>query len=617
MKKLAHRALVIGFLAAAALIAAVYYPGLSGSFLFDDTGQIVNNSAIHLDRLTLSGLANAWSGFNFGLFGRPLPMISLAIDHSLWGLNPFGYKLTNLIIHLVNAAGLAWLGNRLLMLGHTGSEPRKCTLPILALFLMLFWAVHPLQVSTVLYAVQRMELLGATFIILGLAGYVAGRQRQVDGRTGGWPLLSTVPVCMALAVLSKETGLLLPGYALVLELALFGFRSRRGEDTAAVRTIWAVAVLAAVAVYALYFWPEYTSESAYSGRDFTWQERLLTQLRIMPMYLGQILWPAPQNYLFYYDSITASKSLLEPPATVFGGLLLSALAITAFILRRRVPLFFLGIMWFFVSHALTSNIAPLELAFEHRNYLAVFGVLLAITALLMPVAKALSPGFLRAGGLTVIAFVSFLTLLTTATWGNPLELSLAFQKRNPDSERAHYGMGLMYRRMANGSTESPFFSMAEAAYKRAAALEGSSPLPEHALIGMHAYSGKPAEPELWDRLIEKVESGPLGAEQIRSVRLLLAKHNQGDPIDADRLMDAGIALLNKPGLTPSVNFEFALLALDSLDDEKLAVAILNAGAARSGDPAWPQMVRDALIERGHGAFARRWWQSRDNSGLRG
>ena len=74
-------------------------------------------------------------------------------------------------------------------------------------------------------------------------------------------------------------------------------------------------------------------------------------------------------------------------------------------------------------------------------------------------------------------------------------------------------------------------------------------------------------------------------------------------------MDAGIALVNKPGLTPSVNYEFALLALEALDDEDLAAALLSAGAAKSGQEAWPETVHRALVERGHGEFADRWRQS--------
>ena len=610
MKQLSPRAAATGLFAIFTWIVLVYFPGLSGSFLLDDFNEIVENTAIHLDQLSFGGLANAWSGFIFGLSGRSLPMVTLAIDHSFWGLNPFGYKLTNVFIHLINAIGLAWLANRLLVTGWHPDAQRAGGLRVLALFLVLLWAIHPLQVSTVLYAVQRMEMMAATFIILGLASYVVGRQRQIAGKAWGWLFLVLAPAAMALALLCKETGLLLPGYAFVLELAFFRFRANQIRDARALRAIWIVAVLAAVAVYALYFWPRYTGELAYAGRDFTWQERLLTQLRALPMYLGQILWPDPQHYLFYYDDFGASKSLLQPPTTLFGGLLLAGLAVGAFGLRRRMPLFFLGVMWFFVSHALTSNIASLELVFEHRNYLALFGVLLAVTALVAPLVKRLSEGFIRSGGLVLIVFVSFLTLLTTATWGNPLELSMAFQKHNPDSERAQYGMGIMYRRMADGSANSPFFSMAESAFGKAAQIPGSSPLPEHALIGMHAYVDQPVKPEWWDRLIEKVEDGPRGAMQIRSVRTLLDIYNQGHPIDPERLMDAGIALVNKPGLNPSVNYEFALLALEALDDEDLAAALLNAGAAKSGQKAWPETVYKALVERGYGEFADQWRQSR-------
>lgn len=608
MISLSPRASLGLLLAVLAWTFLFYFPGLSGGFLFDDFNEIVNNPNIQLDRLSLAGLADAWSGFIFGLSGRSLPMVSLAIDHSFWGLNPFGYKLTNVLIHLINTAGLFWLANRMLALDAT--VRKRGALRALALFLVLLWAIHPLQISTVLYVVQRMEMMAATFIILGLVAYVVGRQRQVAGHRGGWATLSAVPVCMALSLLCKETGLLLPGYAFILELSFFRFRAQGQRDTAVIRGIWVVAALAAIAVYAFHFWPKYTGELAYAGRDFTLWERLLSQLRALPLYLGQILWPDPEHYHFYYDSFAASRSLLEPPTTLLGGLLLAGLAGTAIVVRRRMPLFFFGVLWFFVSHALTSNIASLELVFEHRNYLAIFGVLLAAADIVRWLSGRLSRGFLVTGGITLVGFLSFLTLLTTATWGNPLELALGFKKRNPNSERANFTVGTIYQRMSDRSSQSPFFAMAEAAFEKAGQIPGSTPLPEHALIAMYAYADREPEAEWWQRLIDKVEEGPRGPMQIRAVRKLLEIHNEGHPVDPDRLMDAGIALLNKPGLNPSVNYEFALLALESLGDEALARAILDAGAARSGDPEWALRVRDVLIRQGHADFAQQWWQSR-------
>jgi hypothetical protein len=609
VNRITSRSALLCLLAILAGTFLVYYPGLSGSFVLDDFNEIVNNPSIQLDRLTLNGLIEAGKSFISSPLGRPLPMITLALDHALWGLDPFGYKLTNVLVHIANATLLAWLASLLLRLDSNGN--RSAVLSPLALFVVLLWAIHPLQVSTVLYAVQRMEMMAATFILLGLSFYVLGRYRQIEGKDHAWKILSLVVPCIALGVMCKETGMLLPAYALALEVTLLRFLAFGRRNALIIRWSWLIAIAAVTIVYFVYFLPNYSDEIAYGARSFTWQERILTQLRIVPMYLGQVLWPDLQNYHFYYDSIEVSKSILDPIATLWGGLLLLTLLAASVALRRRLPLFSLGVLWFFASHLLTSNVVALELAFEHRNYLAIFGILLAIAGLLRPSSAWLSKFLVRTGGAAVIVFVSFLTLLNTSTWGQPLELALALNQRNPDSERAQYMMGEMYRRMSDQSPDSPFFSMAKAAFSKASELPNSSPLPEHALIAMHAYADEPVDPSWWQRLIDKVENGPRGPMQIRAVRTLLDIHNSGRPIDPEPLMEAGIALLNKPGLNPSVNFEFALLALDALEDEQLARAILDAGAARSPDPDWPVYVKEALAARGHGDFAQRWWQSRN------
>lgn len=604
-----HRLAILALLTLLVCTALLYLPGLSGDFLFDDFNEIVGNPAIRIEQLSWPALVEAWNAFPFVLFGRPLPMLSLAIDHSIWGLNPFGFKLTNLLIHLLNTAALWLLATRILQLVPNADKMRWPFAT--SLLLAAVWAIHPLQVSTVLYAVQRMEMMAATFTILGLWCFLEGRLRLMTGRPGALLPLTGALACALLALLCKETGLLLPAYAFILDFALLRFGTATPAAAKRLKSVWAILGAGALATFLLYFWPQYTDEFAYLSREFGWHDRLLSQLRILPMYLGQVLWPDPQHYLFYYDSLTPSRSLVSPPSTIWGGALLLSLLVTALFWRRRFPLFTLGILWFFVSHALTSNIVALELAFEHRNYLALFGVALAVTDLLRPLIERLSTGFKGASAAALLVFLAGMTLITTATWGNPLELALAFQKRNPGSERAHYDMGIVYRQMSDGNPDSPFVSMAEAAFKKAAAVPNSSPLPEHALIVMQAFKDGSAEEKWWERLVEKVETGPAGPMQIRAVRTLLQIHRQSHALDPERLMDAGIALLNKPGINPSINLEFALLAIEDLDDESLGMALLNAGAARAGNPEWANQVRSYLSESGHPDFARRWWNERN------
>src|SRR5690606_30189310 len=109
---------------------------------------------------------------------------------------------------------------------------------------------------------------------------------------------------------------------------------------------------------------------------------LLTQPRVLCMYLGQILWPLPQHMPFYYDWVQPSRSLLQPWTTAPAIATLSALLALAWWARVRQPLFALGVFLFFAAHTITSNVVALELAFEHRNHFALIGAVLAVGSVL-------------------------------------------------------------------------------------------------------------------------------------------------------------------------------------------------------------------------------------------
>src|SRR5699024_7915595 len=125
----------------------------------------------------------------------------------------------------------------------------------------------------------------------------------------------------------------------------------------------------------------YGSSETVTGRNFSTAERVLSQLRILPLYLQQILLPLPSNMYFYYDDFAPSRGWLSPATTLAGAAFLLGLLLAAWQLRKRLPLFALGVAWFFAAHFMTSNVIALELVFEHRNYFALFGVLLALTGL--------------------------------------------------------------------------------------------------------------------------------------------------------------------------------------------------------------------------------------------
>ncbi|TNJ35486.1 hypothetical protein [Arenimonas terrae] len=581
------------------VVALAYWPGLSGGFIFDDHNNIQINPRIQIDSLDLASLSRAARAYEPGAYGRPLSTLSFALDHYFHGKHPYGYKLTSLAVHLFNTLLVFLLAARLLALPRAGGP----WTPWAALAIATAWASHPLQVSTVLYIVQRMEMLAATFVLLALLAYLQGRLRQMRGERGGlW--LAASGLLAGMGLLAKESAILFPAFALMLEFTLLGFEARSERLARGLRWAYAGATLAAAVLFFGYVVPRFAPAESFAGRDFTVGERLLTQLRILPMHLGQMLLPLPDSLPFYYDNYPKSTGWLSPWTTLGGGLLLASLAALAWFLRRRAPIVTFGIGWFFAAHALTSGPLNLEMAFEHRNYLALFGIVVAAADVIRRLPTRDGPALKVFAVVVVVAMFGVLTTIRSATWGHPLLLATDLVARNPQSPRASNDLATTYVDMSDGSVDSPFLHLGMQEFERGSRLPGASPLPEQGLILMAAVSGYPTDPAWWDRLIDKVRTQPIGPQQAMAVNGLLSQHKQGIKLDARRLAEAYQALLDRQPWPGHVYAYFADFVLADLQDEAWAERLyLQAVSRDPTDSAFANLVLSNLIVEGHGRQA--------------
>ncbi len=174
---------ILGTIIAAAF--AIYFPGLSGPFVFDDWVNIVNNDGTAIPRLGLTELSGAASSGISGPFGRPLASITFALNYYFAGgfNNTFEFKLTNLVIHIFNTVLVYWLLH--LLLKTSASVKAWTTFDAgqrlwIAGMATALWALHPIQLTSVLYVVQRMNSLAAFFMLAGLIAYLHGRQQLAE-----------------------------------------------------------------------------------------------------------------------------------------------------------------------------------------------------------------------------------------------------------------------------------------------------------------------------------------------------------------------------------------------------------------------------------------------------
>lgn len=575
------------------LTALVFWPGLHGDFLFDDYPNIVTNTRVHLQALDWPGIKKALMGYEPGSIGRPLATLSFALDYYAAGKAPYLYKLTSLGVHLLNAALVYLLVSRLLRLPQAGRWSRFAPLA-----LALLWAVHPLQVSTVLYVVQRMEMLALTFVLLGLLAYLHART-ATQGEKAQWCWLLASGVLAGLGLLSKETAALFPCYTLALELTLLGFG---GPPLTSKLLRWGYALGLALALVVFIGWvlPRYLAPHAFDSRDFTVGQRLLTQLRVLPMYIGQILLPLPRSMTFYYDNYPISTGLLSPATTLLGGLLMAALLGAAVMLRKRMPVFALGILWFFAAHLLTSNVFNLELVFEHRNYFAVLGILLAVADLIRRIpAPQGSPAKALVVSAIILAFGGMATI-RAAVWGDPLHFATDLVAQNPGSPRAASDLATLYVGISGVDPDSPFYDFGKREFERAAALPGASALPEQGLIIMAASTGQPVDPAWWDSIMRKLRTGPRSVQQNLAVSGLLGTLNEGKPIDKARLVQAGLILGQRGGLAPEVLAQLGDIAVNDLHDTAASNHLFADAVRRThGKSDYARQILSVLESEGH------------------
>ncbi|OOG52861.1 hypothetical protein B0E47_16565 [Rhodanobacter sp. B05] len=424
----------------ALLLAAVvwwaYAPGLHGAFLFDDFGN--------LPALGTSGPIDNWSTFwryiTSGIAdptGRPLTLLTFLLDARNWPADPYPFKRTNLILHLLNGALLYALLSRLGQLLEVAPWRRR----LAALFGAALWLLHPLLVSTTLYIVQREAMLPATCVLAGLLIWLHGRNQLAAGNLHRGLLWSVLGLggFTLLGVLAKANGALLPFYALLIEFIVLVPRPSQpaGSARRAHRACLLIfAAIPALAIVAYLAWVGVTGiiGGGPASRPWTYAQRLLTEPRVLLDYL-QLLWlPRPYSSGLFNDQYAASTSLLHPASTLPAILGVLALLGGAWWLRRRRPALALAVLFYFAGQLLESTSIPLELYFEHRNY---------VPALLMfwPLGLWLtdSRSLKVPKRVLLIALPLGLAWMTHAraeVWGNVQQQALIWAGINPQSARA-------------------------------------------------------------------------------------------------------------------------------------------------------------------------------------
>lgn len=549
MTKYFHRSLP---LFACVAILLLYWPGLQGGYVFDDFSNIVHNDALQMQRLSFAELLRAAFSSESGPLARPLSVASFALERHFFGLDPFPMKLTNVLIHIVNMLlAFALLRVVLERIQQRSPAVRWVVSPVLLALLVAFaWALAPINLTSVLYVVQRMESLATLFMLAGLLAYVRGRSWIDAGRAGpGWALVvGGLGGGLLLGVLSKESAVMLPLHALLVEWLVFRFGAGRSVLRQQLLWLYALVLVLPGLAGTLSYLPAILSGAGYAGRSFDLSERLWTQAHVLWHYLAWIVVPSPGGLSLYHDAFPVARGWLQPWTTLPAGAGLLALVVGAVWWRRRMPVIAFGVLWFFVMHLLVSSVFPLELVFEHRNYLPSLGIILAVFSVLLAGAED-DPlaGVRKLAVCGLIVFYGFVCFLRVGEWSDPFRQAYFEAERQLDSPRAQHALGLALVMSAPG-LDSMVFSQAMERFERAAALPGSTLTPLQALVLEHARNGLPTREAWWRQMQTYAGTTPLSAQDLSALRQLVEAFAAGwMRSDADYLADVlREAWLNNP-----------------------------------------------------------------------
>lgn len=399
---------------------ALYAQTLNYAFVYDDDAFILLNESIRSLKNTALFFTEPGTLAHDQQLAhdnyRPIVTLSFAVNYALGGANPFGYRLVNLLLHLLNACFVFLL---FLKLRQTRDGPAPNPLP--AFLAAAVFLAHPVQVESVVFTSSRSNLMSLAFFLGSFLLYIQERRKL-------WPL-----ALFALALLSKEMVIVLPALLWLWEIY---FCATPGKKDRWLSALWKTAPYFAMA--AAYFglrtmMLSRLGQSGYWGGTF--YLTMITMSRGIAYYIKLMLAPYPLSLEYLFD---VSRSISDPRALLSLLLIVSMLTL-AWALRGRRPILSFAILFFFVGLGPVANIIPIKAVIQERfMYLSVIGFALAVGDL----ARLTGPRIINwPWPLLALCFITF---LRSQDWRSHRALVSATLKTCPQSARMHYGLGRAY-----------------------------------------------------------------------------------------------------------------------------------------------------------------------------
>lgn len=413
---------------------AIYSNSFNAAFQFDDGVHIVKQNSINdLDHFSK---LSSWTNIN----DRPLVFFSLSLNHSIHGLNVFGYHLYNLIIHIFAGIFVYLISLLLFKNQSVNASFVKGNEHIMALFVALIFIAHPIQTQSVTYVIQRMTSMASLFYLGAIYFYLYARFEYVNNGFGSKILLSYLFtfLCAIASILSKQIAATIPLAILITEF--FFIRNSEGKIFKKyVLSLGMILLTIAIVIISAALLPKETA--SISRIDY-----LITQFRVIVKYFQLLIFPISQNLDYDFSISHSFWGVKEMLSFLFNA----ALLFFAVRLFKNYRFISFGIFWVFISLLIESSVIPIQdVIFEHRLYLPMFGFALILVSLSFRFIKSKKAIYPIIFLICIVLIYAFKSYSRNEIWQTKLSLWTDVVKKSPNKVRPHLNLGNTYFHLKN------------------------------------------------------------------------------------------------------------------------------------------------------------------------
>ncbi|MGR9101025.1 MAG: hypothetical protein ACU826_10705 [Gammaproteobacteria bacterium] len=269
---------------------------------------------------------------------------------------------------------------------------------------------------------------------------------MIERQTGLKFIISGTLLCTLLAIFTKENGILLPYFCVLIEIVFFRWKNIPLIQKRLLQWLCAALILAPIFYQLAKFFhhPDWLF-TKHPNRTFTVLDRLMTETRVIWFYLRLVVLPDIRLMALFHDDIPISTDLMTPPTTLPSIIGLLALTASAFALKKNAPAFSFGVLFFLLGHSIESSFVMLEIAHEHRNYLPMIGILISGVYYLDKLVHRTRHKILSyALYVTLVGSLAVSTSIRANHWSNFVDQTLMDVYNHPGSARNNLQAGIIF-----------------------------------------------------------------------------------------------------------------------------------------------------------------------------